>query len=73
MDALLKRGLRIPGKGRVFECLLYSIAKPHFGHQCAHQVERISLRMQEDYRLHYGIAAECEEDVTSLCLDVKVR
>lgn len=61
------------GKGRVFKCLQENIAKPDFGQNCAQEVEKRTSRMQEDYRLDYGIATKCETDVNALCADQKVR
>ena len=37
------------------------------------QVEDRGQRMQEDYRLDYGVAAACEPDVNAFCAAEKVR
>eukprot|EP00884_Botryococcus_braunii_P009912 jgi/Botrbrau1/18922/Bobra.177_2s0076.1 len=62
-----------PGKGRVFKCLQESIAKPDFGQNCAQEVEKRATRMQEDYRLDYGIATKCESDVNNICASEKSK
>ncbi|BDA41257.1 probable Golgi apparatus protein 1 [Coccomyxa sp. Obi] len=56
-----------PGKGRVFQCLQQSLAQPDFGQACRAQVEERGQRMQEDYRLDYGVAEACEPDVVTYC------
>lgn len=65
--------LVVAGKGRVFKCLQESLAQPDFGQACRGQVEERSLRMQEDYRLDYGVAEACEPDVATFCSAEKVR
>ncbi|KAK9816541.1 hypothetical protein WJX72_001742 [[Myrmecia] bisecta] len=55
------------GKGRVFKCLQENLAKLDFGQQCREQVEQRTARMQEDYRLDYGVSAACEPDVSQRC------
>ena len=61
------------GKGRMFKCLQESLAQPDFGQACRAQVEERGQRMQEDYRLDYGVAEACEPDVTTYCAAEKVR
>ena len=61
------------GKGRMFKCLQESLAQPDFGQACRTQVEERGQRMQEDYRLDYGVAEACEPDVTTYCAAEKVR
>ncbi|KAK9820440.1 hypothetical protein WJX72_010380 [[Myrmecia] bisecta] len=56
-----------PGKGRVFKCLQENLAKPDFGQQCKEQVEQREARMQEDYRLDYGVSSACKADVDQRC------
>ena len=60
------------GKGRMFKCLQESLAQPDFGQACRAQVEERGQRMQEDYRLDYGVAEACEPDVTTFCAAEKV-
>ena len=60
------------GKGRMFKCLQESLAQPDFGQACRAQVEERGQRMQEDYRLDYGVAEACEPDVTTYCAAEKV-
>ena len=60
------------GKGRVFSCLQESMAKPDFGAACKAQVEERGSRMQEDYRLDYGVSEACEADVQAQCAVEKV-
>ena len=40
----------------MFKCLQESLAQPDFGQACRAQVEERGQRMQEDYRLDYGVA-----------------
>ena len=61
------------GKGRMFKCLQESLAQPDFGQACRAQVEERGQRMQEDYRLDYGVAEACEPDVTTYCAAEKVQ
>ena len=61
------------GKGRMFKCLQESLAQPDFGQACRAQVEERGQRMQEDYRLDYGVAQACESDVTTYCAAEKVH
>ncbi|KAL0026108.1 hypothetical protein WJX79_000228 [Trebouxia sp. C0005] len=56
-----------PGQARVFGCLQENIAKSGFGVQCAQQVQDREALMQEDYRLDYGVASQCEADVNHYC------
>ncbi|DBA68142.1 TPA: hypothetical protein ACH3X2_013949 [Trebouxia sp. C0005] len=56
-----------PGQARVFGCLQENIAKSGFGDQCKQQVQDREARMQEDYRLDYGVASQCEADVNHYC------
>jgi Golgi apparatus protein 1 len=51
----------------MFKCLQESLAQPDFGQACRAQVEERGQRMQEDYRLDYGVAEACEPDVTTFC------
>lgn len=60
------------GKGRMFKCLQESLAQPDFGQACRALVEERGQRMQEDYRLDYGVAEACESDVTTFCASEKV-
>jgi Golgi apparatus protein 1 len=60
------------GKGRMFKCLQENLAQPDFGQACRAQVEERGMRMQEDYRLDYGVAEACEPDVASFCASEKV-
>lgn len=60
------------GQGRVFGCLQENIAKSGFGDQCKQQVQDREARMQEDYRLDYGVASQCEADVIQYCSLEKV-
>lgn len=62
----------IAGQGRVFQCLQENIAKSGFGEQCQVEVQKREARMQDDYRLDYGIASQCEADVEQLCSLEKV-
>ena len=57
----------------MFKCLQESLAQPDFGQACRAQVEERGQRMQEDYRLDYGVAEACEPDVTTYCAAEKVR
>ena len=70
---LLRRWVRRAGKGRMFKCLQESLAQPDFGQACRAQVEERGQRMQEDYRLDYGVAEACEPDVTTYCAAEKVH
>jgi hypothetical protein len=65
--------LCLAGKGRMFKCLQESLAQPDFGQACRAQVEERGQRMQEDYRLDYGVAEACEPDVTTFCAAEKAR
>ena len=56
----------------MFKCLQESLAQPDFGQACRAQVEERGQRMQEDYRLDYGVAEACEPDVTTYCGAEKV-
>lgn len=60
------------GQARVFICLQENIAKSGFGDQCKQQVQDREGRMQEDYRLDYGVASQCEADVNQYCSLEKV-
>ncbi len=62
----------IAGQARVFGCLQENIAKSGFGDQCKQQVQDREARMQEDYRLDYGVASQCEADVNHYCSIEKV-
>ena len=62
----------IVGQARVFGCLQENIAKSGFGDQCKQQVQDREARMQEDYRLDYGVASQCEADVNHYCSIEKV-
>ena len=62
----------IAGQARVFGCLQENIAKSGFGDQCKQQVQDREARMQEDYRLDYGVASQCEADVNHYCSVEKV-
>ncbi len=62
----------IAGQARVFGCLQENIAKSGFGEQCKQQVQDREARMQEDYRLDYGVASQCEADVNHYCSVEKV-
>ena len=56
----------------MFACLQENIAKSGFGDQCKQQVQDREARMQEDYRLDYGVASQCEADVNQYCSLEKV-
>jgi len=56
----------------MFKCLQESLAQPDFGQACRAQVEERGQRMQEDYRLDYGVAEACEPDVATYCTAEKV-
>ena len=56
----------------MFKCLQESLAQPDFGQACRAQVEERGQRMQEDYRLDYGVAEACEPDVAIYCTAEKV-
>lgn len=60
------------GQARVFGCLQENIAKSGFGDQCKQQVQERESGMQEDYRLDYGVASQCEADVNQYCSLEKV-
>ena len=62
----------VAGQARVFGCLQENIAKSGFGDQCKQQVQDREARMQEDYRLDYGVASQCEADVNHYCSVEKV-
>ena len=62
----------IAGQGRVFQCLQENIAKSGFGEQCQVEVQNREANMQDDYRLDYGIASQCEADVEQWCSPEKV-
>ena len=49
------------GKARVFQCLQEHLGEPNFGRDCLEQVEARAQRMQEDYRLDYGVSTQCKE------------
>ena len=60
------------GKGRVFKCLQENLGSPEFGATCKEQVEQRAARMQEDYRLDYGVSSNCETDVQRVCAEEQV-
>ena len=51
----------------MFKCLQENLGSPDFGATCKEQVEQRSSRMQEDYRLDYGVSSNCEADVGRVC------
>ena len=57
----------------MFQCLQENIAKSGFGEQCQVEVQKREARLQDDYRLDYGIASQCEADVEQWCSLEKVR
>ena len=67
------RARLVAGKGLVFQCLQENLGSPDFGAACKEQVEQQSMRMQEDYRLDYGLASKCEADVARVCAAEQVR
>lgn len=62
----------IAGQARVFQCLQENIAKSGFEDPCKAEIQKREERIQDDYRLDYGIASQCEADVESLCSLEKV-
>ena len=51
----------------MFQCLQEHLGEPNFGKDCLEQVEARAQRMQEDYRLDYGVSTQCKEDVPQFC------
>lgn len=60
------------GQARVFGCLQENVAKAGFGEACRQQVEQRQEKMQDDYRLNYGVASQCGADVDAYCSLEKV-
>lgn len=56
-----------PGQARVFQCLQENIAKSGFEDPCKAEIQKREERIQDDYRLDYGIASQCEADVEQVC------
>ena len=56
----------------MFQCLQENIAKSGFGEQCQVEIQKREARMQDDYRLDYGVASQCEADVEQWCSLEKV-
>ncbi len=51
----------------MFQCLQEHLGEPNFSKDCLEQVEARAQRMQEDYRLDYGVSTQCKEDVPQFC------
>lgn len=60
------------GQARVFQCLQENIAKSGFEDPCKAEIQKREERIQDDYRLDYGIASQCEADVEQVCSLEKV-
>lgn len=57
----------------MFQCLQENIAKTGFEDPCKAEIAKREERIQDDYRLDYGIASQCAADVDQLCSIEKVR
>lgn len=62
----------VAGQARIFGCLQENVAKSGFGESCRQQVEQRQEKMQDDYRLNYGVASQCGADVDAYCSFEKV-
>ena len=68
----LNAALMSAGQARIFGCLQENVAKAGFGEGCRQQVEQRQEKMQDDYRLNYGVASQCGADVDAYCALEKV-
>mmetsp|Transcript_18814 Transcript_18814/g.52452 ORF Transcript_18814/g.52452 Transcript_18814/m.52452 type:complete len:892 (-) Transcript_18814:83-2758(-) len=60
-----------PGKGRVVRCLQESLAKPGFSEGCRSELDRRQALRMTDYRLDFGVAKECKDDIMGICKQAK--
>eukprot|EP00951_Prasinocladus_malaysianus_P016396 scaffold127716_cov50-Prasinocladus_malaysianus.AAC.1 len=59
------------GKGRVVRCLQENLAKPGFSQGCRVEINRRQSLRNQDYRLDFGVAKECKDDILGVCKEAK--
>ena len=59
-----------PGGQRVLKCLEDHAKEPDFGGACLKEVDIVSKRAARNYKLDYGIAKQCSDDIAAKCADV---
>lgn len=54
------------GKGRVVRCLQENLDQTGFSEGCRSELNRRQKLRMTDYRLDFGVAKECKEDINNV-------
>lgn len=60
-----------PGQGRMFKCLQEKSDSTDFSDGCKQQIVKKQAKMSSNWKLDFGVAKKCKQDVAKVCAEAK--